>query len=109
MFSPYFALAMRKCLAIMFLVIFSLQVLPLKVIGKLLCKGQNTEEVQEDEAGEDGDARLAKYNDDHTLPPTTDLTATMLAFGEKVTAIFLKADALPSVHVAELLSPPPDC
>lgn len=42
---------MRKFLAILFLIIFSTQVLPVKSIGKVLCSGQNNEEVQEHAPG----------------------------------------------------------
>lgn len=36
---------MKKLLAILFLTMFSIQVIPVKEIGKLLCSGQMTEEV----------------------------------------------------------------
>ncbi len=38
---------MRKFLSILFLAIFSFQILPIKAIGKLLCSNQMTEEVHE--------------------------------------------------------------
>lgn len=38
---------MRKLLSIIFLAIFTFQILPVKAIGKLLCSNQMTEEVQE--------------------------------------------------------------
>ena len=39
---------MRKFIAIFFLSLFTIQLLPLKAIGKLLCNGQMTEEVHEE-------------------------------------------------------------
>lgn len=38
---------MKKLLAIIFLAIFTFQILPVKAIGKLLCSNQMTEEVHE--------------------------------------------------------------
>ncbi len=102
---------MRKLLAIFFLTVFSFQVLPLKVIGKLLNSGQNTEEVHNDDAPEDGaGGKLAKFGDDllvfHQDAP--DLFASRQYFDVKVIAFIHREESLPSVHVAEIPSPPPD-
>jgi len=101
---------MRKLLAILFLTIFSFQVLPLKVIGKLLGSSQNTEEVHNDGSSEDGQgAKLAKFGDDLlAFHHTPDLFASRQYFDVKVTAFIHMAELLPSVHVAEIPSPPPD-
>ena len=102
---------MRKLLAIFFLTIFSFQVLPLKAIGKLLNSGQNTEEVHSDDAPEDGaGGKLAKFGDDLLIfhHHTPDLFASRQYFDVKVTAFIHRAESLPSVHVAEIPSPPPD-
>ena len=102
---------MRKLLAIIFLTVFSFQVLPLKAIGKLLSSGQTTEEVQHGLDGEDGPGgKVAKFGDDiiyhhHTF----DLFASRCGFNDQVSVFIHRAEALPSVHVAEMLSPPPDC
>jgi hypothetical protein len=39
---------MKKCIAVIFLAIFTFQLLPLRAIGKLLCSNQMTEEVHEE-------------------------------------------------------------
>lgn len=99
---------MRKCLAILFLLIFSLQVIPLKAIGKFLNSGQNTEEVQDDADCNTG-GKEAKYSDDNiVLHFSPDMVASRIGFNMKIAAFINKAESLPSVHVAELLSPPPD-
>ncbi len=110
-FSPFFVKQMRKTLAILFLIIFSLQILPLQVIGKLLSSGQNTEEVHDDGGPEDGPgAKLAKFGDDliNLYHHTPDLFASRQYFDVQVTAFIHMAESLPSVHIAEIPSPPPD-
>ena len=102
---------MRKLLAILFLTIFSFQVLPVRAIGKLLAGGQNTEEVHNDGGTEDGTgADLAKFGDDMFVlqSHTPDLFASRQYFEAKVTAFIHIEESLPSVHIAEIPSPPPD-
>ena len=97
---------MKKLLAIVFLVIFSFQVVPVKALGKLLSKGQTEEEVKKDcDSGDDCD-NAGKYLDliHHTA---NTFTATTFMVVDKV-AIWHYADVLPVSHVADIPSPPPN-
>ena len=100
---------MRKLLAILFLTIFTFQVVPLKVIGKLLSTSQNTEEVHDDGSEDGADGKLTKFGDDllmfHHAP---DLFASRQYFDVKQIAFIHKAESLPFVHISEIPSPPPD-
>ncbi len=98
----------------MFLLIFTFQVLPVREIGKLMGKGQTTEEV-EDDAGCDNDAqgKLSKYGDpdDQIVPAGSnnrDQLASRIGFNNKLAAFIHKEESLPAVHVAEMPYPPPD-
>jgi hypothetical protein len=93
----------------MFLIIFSFQVLPVKLVGKLLCKGQNTEEVQQDGV-DDTDGKAGKFSDDQiAVNYVFDVVASGRCFNNKLSVFIHRAESLPSVHIAEMLSPPPDC
>lgn len=56
---------MKKILAIIFLTIFSLQVLPVRELGKMLYKGMLAEEIHEVE-GKAEDLTTFKWNKKHT-------------------------------------------
>ncbi len=102
---------MRLFLALIFLTIFSFQVLPLKVIGKLLAKAQTTEEVQEDDADVDGfDGKVVKFQDDQNVEHNTfgNLAASVLYFNNKLSTLIHSSEKLPLVHVTKIPSPPPD-
>lgn len=96
---------MRKLLAIFFLTLFTIQVLPLPIIGKLLSQGTLTEEVQ-DNMDHSPEGKLLKGTD--LLLCNGDLRLSNLIFNTKVAAFIHRADALPAVHVAAMPSPPPD-
>ena len=78
----------------------------MKEIGKLLCKGQNTEEVHDS----DGDNMPVKEKKDdvYKLYPPFSQTASLLSFGQKVIVSLHIADNLPSGYVADILTPPPN-
>ncbi len=103
---------MRKFLAIVFLTIFTIQVLPLKVIGKLLNKGQNIEEVQDDVEDTDGtEGKVIKYgstDDQIEHHHYFDFTANTRCFNDKLIAFIHRSESLPAVHIAAMPSPPPD-
>jgi len=111
---PFFKLSlqeMRKCLAVIFLIIFSFQVLPMKVLGKLLAKGQTEEEVKGDsdcDSDSDGlDGKVSKYNE-FIFEIPQDCSVVFLV-KKIVNTIVHKSDDLPVCYVAEILSPPPNC
>ena len=75
----------------------------------MLGKSQNTEEVQQDDDCDNGaEGKIIKFSDDHILPWQLDFSASTRSFGQRVTTIIHAADALPLLHVADVLSPPPD-
>jgi hypothetical protein len=102
---------MRRFLALLFLTIFSFQVLPLKAIGKLMDREQTTEEVQQDDANtDDQGGKVVKFQDDQNIdaPETYDTAAYIYCFNIKINALMHLADTLPIVPIAEIPSPPPD-
>ena len=80
----------------------------MKVFGKLIGGGQNMEEVQND--SDDPDVKVIKVGEDQLIDDYAfDEFAQRLGFDQKISAFIHKAESLPSVQVAEMLAPPPDC
>lgn len=105
---------MKRIVATIFLLIFSFQILPVKEIGRILFKGQITEE--EVHTGDDGDAsadsgfKMKKdcefyheyndWNEHHAL----------IAFHNYTLSIALIAsDYLPEAFIPDIPTPPPNC
>lgn len=83
----------------------------MKGICKLLSKNQNTEEVQNDDPGDDDDASgvAALYSSDIILSRISfDPLADRHYFENKVSVIIREAEALPYAYVARIPAPPPD-
>ena len=102
---------MRRSLAIIFLVIFTFQVMPMKGFGKLLCKSQNTEDVQDDDQGDDDATGLATlYSSDFILTRASsfDPSEGRHFFENKLSFIIRNAEALPYAYVTKVPAPPPD-
>ena len=102
---------MRKLLAIIFLIIFSLQVVPLKGIGKMLCKSQVAGDMDDDDDGGNDlpPGKLVKFGDDMNLHATSWDPVTGSAYFENKILVFSNIDdTLPSVFVADITSPPPN-
>lgn len=96
---------MKRIIAYLCLFIFTLQVLPVREIGKLLCKGQNTEEVHNVD-----DCGIVKEKKDdifHYTQATYDL-ASELSFTKKQSVSFTQTVHLPDGHVADIPTPPPN-
>ena len=98
---------MKHFIAIICLLIFSFQVLPVKQLGRLLSKVQNTEEVHD--WGLDGNAVKDKKADDLKFFSTYSQKETLISFEQKVTLLLHAAENLPDGHVADILTPPPNC
>jgi hypothetical protein len=97
----------KKFLAILFLAIFSCQVLPMKVFGKLIAGGQNMEEVQND--ADDPDVKVTKIGEEQIMDNYSfDEFSNRIGFNQKICAFIHKAESLPSVHVAKKPAPPPE-
>ena len=100
---------MRKLLAILFLLVFSMQVLPVKAIGKLLSKGQTEEEVKHSCDGCDKDdlSNGGKFMDliDHSYENfTTERFVALIKVPKRYYAV-----DLPIGHIDDIPSPPPNC
>ena len=109
-FFCYFV-KMRYCLVCLLLLLFSCQVLPVKKIGKLLCKAQ-TEEVQgdnDDSSGDDLPGSIG-FNNDLILQHSSFDIAGNNAYVEKsVRATIHNVEALPLTMADRIPSPPPEC
>ena len=103
---------MRYCLVCLLMLLFSLQVVPVKKIGKLLCKTQSTEEVQnkEDVADYDAQGNIGLFNNDliHNHP-SFDPLASSSHFEKAALVSIHKAEVLPLILVTKIPSPPPEC
>ncbi len=97
---------MKHFVAYLCLIIFSFQVLPVKELGKLLCKGTNTEEVHE--YGGDSSPLKEKKDDAWKLYTSFSETDRLISFDHKVTVMLHAAENLPDGHVADILTPPPN-
>jgi len=103
---------MRYFLAILLMVIFSLQVLPVRKIGRVLSKAQGTEEVQNDDDGlaDDGPGSTGFFTGDLLMDHQSfDVVEYKSFVDRKIKAILLQTEALPLVLVARIPSPPPEC
>lgn len=103
---------MKKWLAYIFLVIFSFQVIPVKELGKLLFKGQVTEEEVigfESTTDESPNLKLKKETDPfHPNTITQDHARIEFLTHQLITAIHI-AERLPNNFVPEIFTPPPNC
>ncbi|MCW3121883.1 MAG: hypothetical protein JWQ38_1375 [Flavipsychrobacter sp.] len=89
----------------MFIIIFSFQVLPVRVLGKLLAKGQTEEEVKNSDSDDSDNA--AKYLD---FLSCNSLKFSSSCVTEKPVGFVVNtSDDVPASYVSEILSPPPNC
>ena len=99
---------MRQWLAILFFIIFSLQVLPVKAIGKLMVKAQTEEDAKHNDADDDSDDVPAiNYSDIINHHPVFILSAPVYNAQEAIFTEYYKDGILPS-YIAEIPSPPPN-
>jgi len=101
---------MKQWLAAIFLIIYSFQVLPVKSIGKLLCKNQATEETQSTNLtdSDNSEGKAMKYNDFFPSHSFSSPTYASLALSHKIAVCTHHADVFPLHHVAEIPTPPPN-
>lgn len=102
---------MKKILACIFLAVFTLQVLPVKELGKILYKGLMTEEIHEVEAeGKTGDAgsfKWKKQNNEYSLDVSTAHQRAVYLTSMAHLAI-VHAENLPERYVPDIPTPPPN-
>lgn len=101
---------MSRLIASFFILILSIQVLPVKEIGKVLFKGQLTEEIHpEDSCAPDADLEdLLLYT-----PPTSPEHNTVYQNSRKLSTVILihihLCESLPDYHYPDIFTPPPNC
>ncbi|HRO41785.1 MAG TPA: hypothetical protein PL009_03070 [Flavipsychrobacter sp.] len=104
---------MKKWIAYIFIAIFSLQVIPIKEIGKILYKGQITEEEVHGYSGPakgDDNSKLKKEGDPllHQNVNFQDQARAAFLTHKIITAIH-RSEHIPDFHVADIITPPPNC
>ncbi len=103
---------MRYCLALLLMVLFSFQVLPVKKIGKLIGKVQGTEQVQDDDDSSDDDVSISGSvcNGDIIISQFSfDCTAQNGKLESNISIFIRESGVLPTVQLAKIPSPPPEC
>lgn len=105
---------MRHFLAYVFIMIFSFQVLPVKELGKILFKGQMTEEVHEmghsaNDSNDGAGALKLKMGADLFKATNTGFVALNHYLNTKVTTAIHHSEQLPDNFEPEILTPPPNC
>jgi hypothetical protein len=99
---------MKKWLAYIFLTIFSFQVLPVKEIGKILFKGQMTEEIHESADGPVS-VKLKKGTDPFKLHPGDfEQTARLQYLSAKLSLAIVESEWHPSQFIPDIVTPPPN-
>ena len=102
---------MKRVLAYIFLIIFSFQILPVKEIGKILFKGQITEEEVRGDSHGDGDSqvKLKKEGDPLFHPDDNAQASARIAFlTHQISTLIHEAEHLPKTFVPDILTPPPN-
>lgn len=100
---------MRRFLALIFLLAFTCQMLPVRAISKMLLKGQLTEEVKDNDVDDDDAGTPDEQYDRHffyTIMHQQQVVAVKKV--GKIIAISFN-DALPRSFVGEIHCPPPNC
>ncbi len=104
---------MKKVVAYIFIIIFLFSALPVREIGKMLGKGQTTEEVHADDdgTGVPDDDFAGKIKKD--LDPFIEVifhaeVAPMFVYNNKVQVAIHRSSILPDHFVPNIPTPPPD-
>lgn len=100
---------MKKWLAYIFLFIFSFQVLPVKEIGKILFKGQMTEEIHEADLADGSSSKLKKGTDPFRIYHLdTEQTARIQYFSHRASLAVIESERLPLQFIPDIFTPPPN-
>ncbi|RYD57691.1 MAG: hypothetical protein EOP56_07910 [Sphingobacteriales bacterium] len=106
-------LPVKKWLAYILLCIFSFQVLPVKELGKLLFKGQLTEEIHEESYSdaEDLENNKLKKNEEPLKfhMPLDELFARSRYYTHNIMVAIHEADHIPLLYLPDIPTPPPNC
>lgn len=106
-------MAVRHVLASIFLIVFSFQVLPVKELGRLLFKGQMTEEVHESNTttGDDnGCLKMKLGSDPFGLAPEHHISFSEESYLDtKIHTAMQRSERLIDRYAPDIPTPPPNC
>ncbi len=103
---------MRKIIAYIFLLIFSFQVVPVKELGKILFKGQITEEEVHNWGGTSEEPIPSKHKKDGDpfyYNANFQETARSKFLSHQLNLALHCAERIPRWHVPDIVTPPPNC
>lgn len=110
--SFYYFAPMKVFLATFFLAIFSLQVLPVKELGKILYKGTMTEELAETEAETEGKTEgfTEKWNanKEYNTASASSRTLLMVRYTAIVALTVHSAQYVFRQYIPDITTPPPN-
>lgn len=103
---------MKKVFALILLIIFSFQVLPVKAISNIIIKKQLTEETDTDYSknmNDTSDSKLKNDADYFQLFTSYDQDHSRVIYlSHEITTALHVAEKLPSNFIPEILTPPPN-
>jgi hypothetical protein len=104
---------MRQWLAYILICIFSFQILPVKELGKILFKGQLTEEIHEEACGDAEDPESVKLKKDGESfkyhNSINEFFARNRYYSHNVMVAIHEADHIPLLYLPDIPTPPPNC
>lgn len=102
---------MRRWIAYIFIAIFSLQILPVKEIGKVLFKGQILEEEVHNYAQESKDDTCKNQKEGDPVWNGNDLQdrARSASLSHEINTAMHNNANLPDYYVPDIPTPPPNC
>lgn len=103
---------MRQCAVVILMVLFFLQVVPVRKVGKITGKVQGTEQMQQDSDDDSDDdcPDSSGYSSDVVLPGYITLITRCPGNSiAKVLSFHNSAEILLSALVTKIPSPPPEC
>jgi hypothetical protein len=100
---------MRPLIAYLFIIIFSLQIIPIKEIGEILYKGQITEEEVHGYGHntDDSNTKVKKDNGPYFGSAAQNHTR-IICLSQKLNTAIHRAENLPQNFVPEIITPPPN-
>lgn len=100
---------MRHLIAYFFILVFSLQIIPIKEIGEILFKGQITEEeVHGHSQSTDDNSKLKKQNGPNPFPSSYQDYNRISCLSQRLNTAIHRAEILPPHFVPEIITPPPN-
>ena len=97
-----------KIISFFLLLLLTLQMLPIKQIGRMLSQNQWTEELPHSVSDDNGKADACIHLHHPYLPPACYTAVVSSASDSKTLAYIHFSDQIPSNHSAEVVIPPPD-